>query len=484
MIEIHESLRALHSKVDWLQVNNGGSANGSGGRSLVPSQFGEESGAPIYEQLGILSDCLSSIVTAARNEDAASKKKEEEAKSKGILTIEQQVVVQQERDSLTARVADLSARNDRLMNEKENMLTSQHNALTMQAESSRRISELQQELEEARKDVSSYKSELNKSRDALDQIQSQAEATSSNYSKDSALLRQKEEQIARLEGELEKERHEASMAAVEARAAVAAAAASASMEPVVDHDSTHKEYSDTLDALRGEVVIREREVAEMKETIKNLTRELEESKKATKEAISLAEEAASESESLRGNIETMIQMRGTDGIDEDSNREIVTESVKSSDADGYIKEQLAESTRRMKDLEGDLEESQQAILEACVALANVGVKTGAGRDGKEGEGEAGLDRLKELVRQVGLLVESLTADAKGNTATTEGKETTSRPSPSVVKELMQLVYESMSESLEADESHRQLNEEGVVKFTRAEIIKRLKSVLKKISQNY
>ena len=196
LVDIHDSLRALHAKVDWLQVNKNSSEsrgyNEPPNKELVPSQFGLNSSVPLHEQLSTLSECLVLIQKAAKAQDAATREKEESEKNSGILSLEQQETLKLERNELFARVNDLSTRNDRLMNEKETLLASQHSALTMQADSSRHISELQQELEESRKDAVAFKSELTKARDSLDAMQTQMDAASSTSARESAVLREKE----------------------------------------------------------------------------------------------------------------------------------------------------------------------------------------------------------------------------------------------------------------------------------------------------
>ena len=99
------------------------------------------------------------------------------------------------------------------------------------------------------------------------------------------------------------------------------------------------------------------------------------------------------------------------------------------------------------------------ILDSCVALARASAE-GEGA----GEGEAGPDRLRELVTNVAARIASLSSP---------GSAQLSGVNP---KEVMQAVYEQYAEVLEAEE-----NKDS---YTKGEVIKRLKAVLKRVSHQY
>lgn len=439
LIEIHDSLRALHAKIDWLQVNNNNSRGGGvpSSTGLLPTQFGLDSSAPLHEQLGKVSECLSLIHIAARGQDAAAKEEEELAKSRGLLTLEQQATLQSEKNQLSSRVDDLSARNDRLMNEKETLLASQHSALTMQADSSRRISELQQELEETRKDAGLFKSELTKARDALDILQTQMDATSCSSGGESAVLREKEGIVSSLEA--------------------------ANEQAMVDYSALQADHTATLaklESLQSGLKTATAEAVEAKEKAVMLESDLQASKEATNQAIALAEEASQETEQLREELEAVMCVSGTDDVNGGS----TTESIKTGVSTGTSETaQLLEKIRHLEEAEADLRDCRRVIFDTCTALARLSAEEG----GVQGDGEAGPDRLCELVEIV--------VDRVATLSSTTASSSSSASSSTVVKEHMQAVYDLFVEVLE---------NEGKESFTRGEVIKRIKAVLKRVSQQY
>ena len=145
------------------------------------------------------------------------------------------------------------------------------------------------ELDQARKDVENHKSELSKARTELDLLQKQSSTKDmeNQISNFTGLLREKEVEIESLKAQL-----------------------NLFEEDKANYANKASEHQVSVDAMRNELQSYQEKLSLAETRAQELEAELLESRKATEDAIALAEEAARETEAAKEELETFVNMRG------------------------------------------------------------------------------------------------------------------------------------------------------------------------------